>query len=148
MVVADLSNVAILSNACWGSPRSKNEAMGAKIHQTPFRLSMGCLSSRINKILVLNMNENFSTKHPSKALHFFHSAPYGLETIAMRFGGVKNPSGLQEKQISMEALEVSMVFINSICNAARATRLVRTTYVQGKLGPCLFDIQCSWVCCG
>ena len=91
MVVADLSNVAILSNACWGSPRSKNEAMGAKIHQTPFRLSTGCLSSTINKILVLNVNENFSTIHPAKVLHFLHNVPYGLETIGMRFGGVKKP---------------------------------------------------------
>ena len=81
--------------------------MGAKIHQTPFRLSTGCLSSTINKILVLNVNENFSTIHPSKVLHFLHNVPYGLETIGMRFGGVKNPSGLQEKQISIKAREVS-----------------------------------------
>ena len=108
MVVADLSNITILSNECWGSSQSKNEATGVKIHPTPLRAPSGAQSTS-TKFLVLKTNENFSTTHQAKALYFLHSAPYGLETIAMRFGGVKNPSGLQEKQISIKALEVSIV---------------------------------------
>ena len=45
MVVADLSNMTIPCNECWGSPRSKNEATGVKIHQTHFRVNKACQSN-------------------------------------------------------------------------------------------------------
>ena len=51
------------------------------------------------------MNENFSTIHKANALHYLHSVPCGSETVSMRFSGVKNPSELQKKQISMKARE-------------------------------------------
>ena len=56
----------------------------------------------------LNMNENFSTIHEANALHYLHSVPCGSETVSMRFSGVKNPSELQKKQISMKGREVAM----------------------------------------
>ena len=132
MVVADLSNMAVFRMSVGGIHKSKTEATGVKIHPTPFRLSTGCLSSRSNKLLVLNMNETFSTMHPSKALHFFHSVPYDSEAVSMMFGGVKNPSGLQEKQISIKAREVSMVRQNSnleveFCNSAGGYVRIRNT---------------------
>ena len=84
-----------------------------KIHPTPLRAPSGhfelTCQSTSNKFLVLNMNENFPAMHPSNALYFLHRVPYGLETIPMRYRGVRNPSGLQEKQISIKAREVSMV---------------------------------------
>ena len=44
VVVADLLNTTILYNECGGSPRSKNEAMRAEIHQKRFSGQYGWLS--------------------------------------------------------------------------------------------------------
>ena len=134
MVVADLSNMTIPCNECWGSPRSKNEATGVKIHQTHFRVNKACQSneqqiSRCEDEREFHYDESiksaqFSLKCSICFKNSIHAVWRGEEPFWDPGESDFEPR-LGRSPVAIVRKETRGSNTNIICNAARATSKVR-----------------------